>query len=81
VGLAGTQGVWASPQLAFDVQGWIDGSVNNYGWILIGDETTNPSAKRFHSADSTTAATGQRPQLTINILPPAGIDPVIWLQY
>jgi hypothetical protein len=46
---------WNSTQLTADVQDWLDNPSNNYGWILIGDETTNQTAKRFASRENTTA--------------------------
>lgn len=39
---------WPStPRLVADVQGWIDSPASNHGLILIGDEVTPQSAKRF----------------------------------
>jgi hypothetical protein len=45
------------------VQAWLDTPANNFGWILIGDETTNGTAKRFNSREHPTP--DNRPQLTI----------------
>lgn len=36
---------WSSPQLAADVQGWLDGTVANYGWLLKNNDE-DPSARR-----------------------------------
>ena len=47
-------------QLTADVQGWADDPAANYGWFLIGDETTPNAARRFFSsngADSDSAPT------------------------
>jgi len=42
----------SSAGLAADVQAWLaDPAGSNHGWILIGDETVNQSARRFGSAD------------------------------
>ncbi len=55
---------WAStPELVADVQGWLSNPSSNFGWIIIGDETTNLTAKRFDSRSSTTSA--NRPVLTV----------------
>lgn len=56
------------PQLVADVQGWVDEPETNFGWILIGDEVTRASAKRFSSREDPTPA--YRPQLTVNFTPP-----------
>jgi hypothetical protein len=46
-----------------DVQSWIQQSANNFGWILIGDESAPRTAKRF---DSRTHGTVQaRPSLRL----------------
>jgi hypothetical protein len=42
----------SSAGLAADVQAWLaDPAGSNHGWLLIGDETVNQSARRFGSAD------------------------------
>ncbi|WP_145391626.1 DNRLRE domain-containing protein [Stieleria neptunia] len=38
----------STPQLVADVQSWLADPTSNFGWILIGDETT-PSTKRLDS--------------------------------
>ncbi len=52
-----------SPDLIADVQGWLDGTIDNYGWLLKGDESTVRTAKRFDSSENST--TSNRPKLTI----------------
>jgi hypothetical protein len=54
---------WNTGGLAADVQHWIDEPGTNFGWILIGNESANASAKRFDSREHPTAA--NRPSLTI----------------
>ncbi|MEM9410145.1 MAG: DNRLRE domain-containing protein [Planctomycetota bacterium] len=49
IGGSGSFYSWSSANLVADVQGWLDGSVNNFGWILIGDETEPSTSKRFNS--------------------------------
>ena len=53
---------FSDAQLTADVQSWFAGSTPNFGWILIGDETTVQDAKQFDSRESTSA---NRPALTI----------------
>lgn len=49
--------------LVADVQAWVNGEADNFGWILIGG-SSGGTAKRFHSADSN-ASEGKKPRLTI----------------
>lgn len=44
--------VWASPELAADVQRWLDDPATNHGWILVGDETAATTVKRLGSRES-----------------------------
>lgn len=53
---------WSSAGTVSDVQGWIDGSLDNNGWILIGSTATS-TAKRFDSRENVTAVF--RPALTV----------------
>lgn len=57
---------WSSPELAADVQRWLDDPSQNFGWIVLGDEATDGTAKRFDSRENPTQA--QRPRLTITYL-------------
>ncbi|MDH4070625.1 MAG: DNRLRE domain-containing protein [Ignavibacteria bacterium] len=52
-----------SAALAADVQGWLDNPAENYGWVLVGDEAVNQTAKRFATKEHATAA--NRPVLTV----------------
>ena len=55
---------WGSTtQMVADVQGWLSTPASNFGWILIGDESTLGSAKRFDSRENPVAA--NRPKLTV----------------
>lgn len=45
---------WSSASMTADVQEWLDNPANNFGWILIGDEATLRSAKRFDSRENAT---------------------------
>jgi hypothetical protein len=59
---------WNSPQMVSDVQAWIDAPANNFGWLLLGNEATAMTAKRFDSREHPTAA--NRPLLVITYNPP-----------
>ncbi len=54
---------FSSSQLALDVQGWANGTVSNNGWVILGNESTNGSAKRMVSKENATST--QRPILTV----------------
>lgn len=63
---------WASTPISVsDVQSWLDNAAENFGWILIGNETVAQSARRFDSRESTTAET--RPKLTIDFTRSPGL--------
>lgn len=57
---------WTSALLATDVQGWVNTPATNFGWILVGDEVTNQSARRFYSRES---AANLRPALALSYNP------------
>ncbi|MCB0184110.1 MAG: DNRLRE domain-containing protein [Caldilineaceae bacterium] len=55
---------WAStPTLVAEVQGWVETPASNFGWVVVGDESANGTAKRFIARESGAAA--NRPQLTV----------------
>lgn len=56
-----------TPQLVQDVQGWLDDPTNNFGWIVIADESTHTTAKRFGSREE---AAPNRPKLLIYFTAP-----------
>jgi hypothetical protein len=61
---------WSSTaQMVSDVQGWLDSPGSNFGWAVIGDETTSSSSKRFDTKENPTP--GNRPMLTIDYTAPA----------
>ena len=62
---------WTSFALTQDVQSMLDEPANNFGWILIGEESAvGPrNAKRFDSLQSDTPA--NRPRLTVEFTPGA----------
>jgi hypothetical protein len=61
---------WAStPQLQADAQAWLDDPANNFGWLLLGNETSPATTKRFNTRENSDPAT--RPQLTLVFEPVA----------
>ncbi len=44
---------FSSPAMVVDVANWLTGSVNNFGWILIGSESQPSSARLFGSREGT----------------------------
>jgi hypothetical protein len=57
---------WSSPQMAADVQDWLDNPAGNFGWLVLGDEKPTLTAKRFDTRES-----ANPPVLTIEYaLPP-----------
>jgi hypothetical protein len=64
-----------TPQLAADVQNWVDHPDSNFGWILIGNESIR-SAKRFDSRESVSPEL--RPELVIDFSPPTGTEAQSW---
>ena len=59
---------WSSTQLTADVQAWLDNPAANFGWLLMGDESTGSSAKRFDSRENPTEA--NRPVLRLQYVMP-----------
>jgi hypothetical protein len=60
-----------SDPIVQDVQGWLDNPASNFGWILIGEESVNKTARQFNSRENATGT----PQLTIRFFPlPTGVS-------
>ena len=55
---------WNSQQMINDVQMWLDNPKSNFGWTIVGNEDTYPTAKKFDSR--TSPLIKQRPVLTID---------------
>lgn len=67
----GTKTFSSTAALVDDVQGWVNDCEANFGWILIGNETTRGSIKLFGSSENSTA--NRRPKLEVEFeLPVAG---------
>src|SRR5579884_3474559 len=58
---------FSDPQLTADVQGWLADPASNFGWMLIGNETTRGTAVRF---DTREASAANRPALAITFTVP-----------
>jgi len=56
----------ANAASAADVQSWIDQPATNFGWIVVGDETTGNTARKCDSRES---AAGN-PTLTVSYIAP-----------
>ena len=41
-----------TPEMVADVQTWLDNPDSNFGWALIGDESSNKTTKRFNSMEN-----------------------------
>lgn len=58
------QYTWGStPEMVADVQSWLDAPAGNFGWLLLGNEQANASAKRFDARENPVIA--NRPVLTV----------------
>ena len=68
----GSQGgyTWGSTSgMVADVQHWLDNSAQNFGWILIGDEGQNETAKQFATRENTDSGGANKPELVVNYTP------------
>ena len=66
--------VWGPTNgMSADVQQWLDSPSQNFGWILVGNETAPHLAKRFDSREDTVLTS--RPKLTIVYSPSATVHP------
>lgn len=67
VGTTGTY-TWGSTQeMVNDVQQWLNSPSTNFGWLLKGNEASQPTSKRFDSRENANPAL--RPQLTVTYQP------------
>ncbi len=61
-GQAGDLVVWSDPYMVADVQGWVDGTLPNNGWIVLSAiEGTKQRAKKFYSSE----ASVNRPMIVV----------------
>ena len=59
------QYTWSSVQMVTDVQSWVDNPASNFGWLVLGDESTSMTSKRFDTRESASP-----PVLTIQYISP-----------
>jgi spore coat protein A len=61
---------WGSTSgMVADVQNWLDNPSQNFGWILIGAESQNESAKQFGTRENTQDGGINKPELVVNYTP------------
>lgn len=58
---------WSSAAMVADVQSWLDDPGQSFGWLLLGDESTAATAKRFDSRENPDPEV--RPVLTLVYTP------------
>ncbi len=59
---------WSSATMTSQVQAWLDDPFSNFGWGILGNESSSSTAKRFDSRSISTV--GFRPTLEIEFTPP-----------
>jgi hypothetical protein len=62
---------WSNPAMAADVQSWLDQPAGDFGWLILGDEVTLNTARRFDSRENSVVA--NRPLLRITYTLVVGI--------
>ncbi len=63
VGTVGSYTFNSTPELVADVQGWVDDPASEFGWVLLGEEGEDLTAKRFDSRERTDPSA--TPKLTV----------------
>jgi len=58
---------WSTEAMVADVQNWLDNG-NNFGWILLGNESSSGSLRKFASRENGTF--DDRPELSVTFDPP-----------
>jgi hypothetical protein len=67
---------WASAGMVADVQAWLDDPAHNDGWLVLGDEIGNNTARRFDSRENATPT--NRPKLTVTYTAPTPVRTSSW---
>jgi hypothetical protein len=70
---------WSTPEMMADVEAWLADPATNFGWILVGNETTNGSGRRFDTRDNNLAA--NHPQLILTYSLPPGEQHLLYLPF
>ena len=68
IGATGTYVFPSQPGMVSDVQGWLSNPSQNFGWVVIGDESVSGTAKRFDSREN--ALPVHLPLLTVTYTSP-----------
>jgi hypothetical protein len=69
---------WGSTaEMVNDVQRWLDDPSSNFGWILVGNEGANSTARRFDARENSSPSA--RPQLTIVYTTPGQSTQALYL--
>lgn len=77
VGGLGTYTWGSTAAMVADVQSWLDAPAGNNGYLLLGNEVVDGSAKRFDTRESTTVV--NRPQLIVTYTPRSvGVESTTW---
>lgn len=69
---------WTGDGLKADLEAWIQNPETNFGWLLLGDETQNQTAKAIDTRESQTME--NRPVLVIDFTRIIPVDRVTWGQ-
>jgi spore coat protein A len=69
VGGAGSYSWGSTSAMVADVQAWLNAPAQNFGWIVIGDETQIETAKQFGTRENTQDGGINRPELVVNYTP------------
>ncbi|HEY3175854.1 MAG TPA: multicopper oxidase domain-containing protein [Candidatus Polarisedimenticolia bacterium] len=67
---------WGSTSgMVADVQAWLNTPSQNFGWILVGDESTTQTTKRFGTRENTGSTGGVtwKPSLVVNYTPATAV--------
>jgi hypothetical protein len=67
VGPTGFYSWGSTSQMVADVQGWLDDPAQAFGWLIRGNESVSPTAKRFDSRENLNESF--RPMLTVEFTP------------
>lgn len=67
---------WTGDGLKADVEAWLENPETNFGWLLLGDETQNQTAKAIDTRESQTMES--RPVLVIDFTRLIPVEQVTW---
>lgn len=67
VNLNGSYSWGSTSEMVADVQGWLDDAANNFGWIVVGNESTSKTTKQFGTHEISPSS--NRPTLVVTFTP------------